>query len=123
MRKPILAARHGIRRRETRRARLLETLLEASPLLKGSLSRVMRTCGKPTCHCAKKPGHPVWVLATRAGGLQRCQVVRNADVDAVRQWVAIYRDFRSALRQIEAIQKQQKALLHGVMEKRNLPYK
>jgi hypothetical protein len=123
MRKPILEMRRRIRRTEVRRARLIDTLLEAVPLLKGSLSRVMRTCGKPTCHCAKKPGHPVWVLATSVGGLQRCQVIRNADVDTVRQWVATYRGCRTALRQIEAIQKHQKALLYGVMEKRNLLYK
>ena len=123
MRKPILAIRHGIRRTETRRTRLLETLLQATPLLKGSLSRVMRTCGKSTCHCAKKPGHPVWVLASSAGDLRRCQVIRNADVAAVRQWVATYRGCRTALRQIEALQKQQKTFLYGVMEERNLPYK
>lgn len=123
MRKPILEARHRIRRTEIRRAQLIETLLAAAPLLKGSLSRVMRTCGKPTCHCAKKPGHPAWVLATSAGKLRRCQVIRNADVVAVRQWVSIYRGCRTALQQIEAIQKQQKALLYGEMEKRNRPYK
>mgnify|MGYP001617749510 CR=1 FL=1 len=123
MRKSILEMRRRIRRTEIRRTQLFETLLEAPPLLKGSLSRVMRTCGKPTCHCAKKPGHPVWVLASSTGKLRRCQVIRNADVAAVRQWVTTYRGCRTALRQIEAIQKQQKALLHGVMEKRNLHYK
>lgn len=123
MRKPILEIRRRVRRAEIRRAQLLETLLKTAPLLKGSLSRVMRTCGKPTCHCAKKPGHPVWVLATSAGDLRRCQVIRNADVAAVRLWVASYRGCRTALQQIKAIQKQQKALLYGVMEERNLPYK
>ena len=83
----------------------------STALTRWATERRVRNCRFPT------------FLATCAGGLQRCQVVRNADVDAVRQWVAIYRECRTALRQIEAIQKQQKALLHGVMEKRNLPYK
>ena len=114
--------RRRLRRLEARRTRLLKALLDNAPLLRGSLSRVLRTCGRPTCHCAQKPGHPVWVLATSVGAARRCQVVRQDDVSAVAQRVAVYRAFRSALIEILAIQKEQKTLLSGHMEKCNVPY-
>lgn len=122
-RKQILSTIARVRRLERRRARILEDLLVPAPLLKGWLSLVQRTCGKPNCHCARKPGHPVWVLATGQGAQRRCQVVRQADVEEVRGQVEIYRQFRAALREFEAIGREEKELLKGLIEKRNEPYK
>jgi hypothetical protein len=122
MRKSNPDLRRKLRLLEAKRARLLRTLLGTAPMLRGSLSRVMRTCGKPTCHCASKPGHPVWVLATSVGAARRCQVVRQDDISVVAERVAAYRAFRAALTEILAIQKKQKALMRGLAEKRNMPY-
>ena len=121
-RKPILALLSRIRRLEQRRAELLESLLVPEPFLKASLSLVHRTCGKPNCHCARKPGHPAWVLATGSGAQRRCQVVRQADREAVRERVEAYRGFRAAMRELEAIADEEKNLLKGLMEQRHEPY-
>jgi hypothetical protein len=44
---------------ETKRSKLLEEFLSLGDLRPGSLTAVMRRCGKPSCHCAKRnePGH------------------------------------------------------------------
>jgi hypothetical protein len=122
-RKPILALLSRIRRLELRRAELLEGLLVPGPFLKASLSLVHRTCGKPNCHCARKPGHPAWVLATGSGSQRRCQVVRQSDRETVRQRVEAYRGFRAAMRELETIAEEEKGLLKGLMEERHEPYK
>ncbi|MFQ5382172.1 MAG: DUF6788 family protein [Dehalococcoidia bacterium] len=122
MRKRILTVSGKIRKLERRRARILEELLVPEPLLKGGLSLVMRTCGKPNCHCAKKPGHPVWVFTGRRGAARRSQVVRQADVERVQERVATYRQFRAAIRELEAIGKEEKQLLKGLIDNRNEPY-
>jgi len=109
-------------RLEAQRAEAIHSLLHTASLLKGSLSLVKRTCGKPTCHCVKSPGHRVWVLATSSEGTRRCQVVRKSDVDAVRQRVNAYKAFRAAQRRLQAIQKEQQALITGLIEERHLPY-
>lgn len=109
-------------RLEAQRAEAIHTLVHTASLLKGSLSLVKRTCGKPTCHCAKSPGHSVWVLATSHEGARRCQVVRKPDVDAVRQRVDAYKLFRAAQRRLQAIHKEQQALITGLIEERNMPY-
>jgi hypothetical protein len=107
---------------EQQRARLLEALCEDEPFLVGSLSRVKRTCGKPTCHCATTPAHESWVLATTRDARRRCQVVRLADIEEVRRRVDLYQSFRKALRDLKAIDREQTALLRGLMEGRNDPY-
>jgi hypothetical protein len=117
-----LATIRKLRVREQRRARLLEALCDEEPFLVGSLSLVQRTCGKPTCHCATTPAHPAWVLATTRDARRRCQVVRLADVEDVRRRVELYKSFRKALRDLDAIDREQRALLRGLMEGRNLPY-
>ena len=117
-----LATIRKLRVLEQRRARLLEALGDDEPFLVGSLSLVQRTCGKPTCHCATTPAHPAWVLATTRDARRRCQVVRWADVEDVRRRVELYKGFKQALRDLNAIDREQRALLHGLMEGRSVPY-
>jgi hypothetical protein len=122
MRKRVATIVRKVRRVQEERARLLEALLTDRPLLKGSLSRVKRTCGKATCHCAEAPAHQVWVLATTHDRRRRCQVVRLPDVSAVQGRLAIYKKFRRRLRQLEAIAREEKRLLRGLMDERHAPY-
>ena len=117
-----LATIRKLRVLEQRRARLLEALGDDEPFLVGSLSLVQRTCGKPTCHCATAPAHPAWVLATTRDARRRCQVVRLVDVEDVHRRVALYKRFKQALRDLDAIDREQRALLRGLMEGRNVPY-
>jgi hypothetical protein len=56
---------------ETQRSKLLESFLRLGDLRPGSISAVVRRCGKPSCHCAKPhdPGHdPQFRLTRRAAG-------------------------------------------------------
>jgi hypothetical protein len=122
MRKKILTTLRRIRRLEQQRAGTLRRLLVDTPLLQASLSLVKRTCGKPSCHCATEPGHEAWVLTTSERGQRRCQVVRQDDVDDVQRRLAAYKDYREGLRTLDATHKEQKLLLRGLMEKRNVPY-
>ena len=115
-------ANKKVSRLESERARLIADLLADDPLTAGSFSLVKRTCGRPTCHCAKSPSHEAWVLMTSAQGKQRCQVVRQADVDDVRPRVEVYKRLRAALTRLEAIGKEELALLRGLLKQRHVPY-
>lgn len=123
MAKNQVAARlQALRRLERRRARLMESLLVSTPLVRGSVTHTHQRCGTPGCRCATKPSHPVWRLATSRDGLKRCQLIRQADVEEVRELVARYRDFRDGLRELEAMHKEEKELLRGLMEIRDVGY-
>ncbi len=122
MRKRILKTTRKLRALEAQRARLIRALTRPEPLLVGSLSLVQRTCGKPTCHCASKPGHTVWTLATTRHRRRRCQVIRLRDVEQVRGRVGVYKSFKLRLGELKAIEIDEKEILRGLMENRNLPY-
>ena len=56
---------------EAERFRLLEEFLRLGDLRPGSITAVVRRCGKPSCHCAKPndAGHdPQFRLTRRVGG-------------------------------------------------------
>ena len=56
---------------ESQRAKLLEDFLRLGDLRPGSITAVVRRCGKPSCHCAKPrdPGHdPQFRLTRRTAG-------------------------------------------------------
>src|SRR6202790_694916 len=56
---------------ETDRSKLLEEFLRLGDLRPGSITAVVRRCGKTSCHCAKPkdPGHdPQFRLTRRVGG-------------------------------------------------------
>jgi hypothetical protein len=56
---------------EADRSKLLEEFLRLGDLRPGSITAVMRRCGKPSCHCAKPndPGHdPQFRLTRRVAG-------------------------------------------------------
>jgi hypothetical protein len=56
---------------EADRSRLLEDFLRLGDLRPGSITAVVRRCGKPSCHCAKPddPGHdPQFRLTRRVAG-------------------------------------------------------
>ena len=52
---------------EADRSRLLEEFLRLGDLRPGSITAVVRRCGKPSCHCAKPndPGHDPQLRLTR----------------------------------------------------------
>ncbi|MCI0353715.1 MAG: hypothetical protein L0099_01560 [Acidobacteria bacterium] len=122
MRKQIRTTTRKLHTLEAQRTRLIQALIRSRPLLVGSVSLVKRTCGKPTCHCATRPGHPVWTLATTRDGRRRCQVIRIEDVEHVRQRVADYRSFKQRLGELEAIENDEKEVLRGLMKQRDLTY-
>lgn len=122
MRKKPLATLRKLHALETQRSRVIQALIEPEPLLIGSLSLVQRTCGKASCHCATKPGHPVWTLATTSDGQRRCQVVRIDDVQEIQKRVAAYKTFNQRLGALEAIEDEEKQILRGVRERRNQIY-
>ena len=52
---------------ESDRSKLVEEFLGLGDLRPGSITAVVRRCGKPTCHCAKPndPGHDAQLRLTR----------------------------------------------------------
>lgn len=65
--------------------------------LPGSLALCHRRCGKPTCHCAKGEGHPIWMLTYMLDGKKRVERIPAEWVDEVKRMVDAGRQFRDAV--------------------------
>jgi hypothetical protein len=89
---------------EQRRAVLLRELSRLQDLRPGSISGIVRRCGKPTCHCAQPddPGHgPTWRMTyklegkTRSEALPTPAAVRKAEreINEFRKYEQLSRSF------------------------------
>ena len=56
-------------------------------LLRGSLVRMLRTCGKKNCHCQQGQKHPALCLAIRVGNQRKMIYIPPALEETVRRWV------------------------------------
>ncbi len=78
--------------------------------LPGSLSQTRRRCGKPTCHCARGAGHPIWFLTFMVKGKKRVERIPEDWVEEVRRRVAAGREFKEAVAEVFAANAQLLAL-------------
>jgi hypothetical protein len=83
---------------ESQRAKLLEEFLRLGDLRPGSVTAVVRRCGKPSCHCAKPhdPGHdPQFRLTRRTDGKTVTETFPNpAALRKAQQEVAEFHRFQ-----------------------------
>jgi len=81
----------------------LAKLVHEEPLLHGTLSRRLVTCGNPGCRCARGERHPALYLVFRREGRPH-QVFVPASLEAqVRQWVATDHAVRSLLEELSRL--------------------
>ncbi len=71
-------------------------------LLPGSFSLTHTHCGKPTCHCVRGEGHPVWSLTFMVKGKKRVERIPVEWVNEVRKRVEAGRKFQDAVREVLA---------------------
>ena len=80
------------------------------PVLIGTVTDTLRRCGNPTCHCATKPSHLQPLLQFKKDGHYVCRFVRQENAEAIHQAAQLYRDWREAMREFQALQIEEKAL-------------
>ena len=92
---------------ETERSQILEQFLSLGDLRPGSITAVVRRCGKPSCHCAKPhaPGHdPQFRLTRRVAGKTVTETFPNpAAFRKAQQEVAEFHRFQELSDQLVSI--------------------
>jgi len=87
----------SLRQRKYAALRSLQIPEDALP---GSLSLCHRRCGKPTCHCAKGEGHPIWLLTYMLDGKKRVERIPDDWVEEAKQRVDAGRQFKDAVAEV-----------------------
>lgn len=117
------AIKASLKKLQKERQRLLKYLVRDEELAVGTVSVVHRKCGNPNCHCASGPGHPQTLfLFKNKKGIRRCKLVRRADEAHMLRAGERYRKFRKDLKQLRAIDRQEKQILMALSKKRALRY-
>jgi hypothetical protein len=86
-----------LRQKKFATLRALEVPENALP---GSLALCHRRCGKPTCHCAKGKGHPIWMLTYMLDGKKRVERIPDEWAEEVQARVEAGRQFRDAITEV-----------------------
>ena len=89
-----------------RKQYLFSRLAIPDDALPGSLALSHRRCGKPTCHCAKGEGHPMYSLTFMVGGKKRVESIPADWIDTIRPAVEKGRAFKDAVAELFAINAQ-----------------
>jgi hypothetical protein len=107
---------------QRRRARLLEAFLQDDELAVGTVSEVLARCGKPGCHCVREKGHPQMRLLYAEDGTRKCKLIRQADMDRIREAGERYRVLKGALRETRALNLRELRLLRELIQRRAIRY-
>ncbi|MGA2257719.1 MAG: DUF6788 family protein [Thermoguttaceae bacterium] len=90
-----------------RRSDLLHDFARLGDFQPGSISRVVRRCGKPACHCAKPnhPGHgPQSLLTQKVAGKTVTQALSSpAAVRKAENEIAEFRRFRALTQELLSV--------------------
>jgi hypothetical protein len=78
--------------------------------LPGSLALVHRRCGKPSCHCARAEGHPLWLLTFMVDRKKHVESIPREWVEQIRPLVEQGREFKDAVAEVFATNAQLLAL-------------
>jgi len=114
----------SLRQLQKKRRLLLRILTQEHELALGSVSKVRRKCGKPNCRCAQGEGHPQVVFLFRGNDDKRhCKLIRQSDAQRMLAAGDEYRKCRDALRQLRAMQKEEKQILMALIKDRAIDYK
>ena len=92
---------------EAKRRQLARSLPPLELILRGSLFRRMRRCGKPSCHCAQGEGHPVFTVGVSLPQGRTEQVCLPAElVPVARAWIRNYQRLWRRILQLSAINRE-----------------
>ncbi len=107
------------------RRHLIRRLKRDHALAIGTVSVVNRKCGNPRCHCVDGLGHPqtLFLFKDEKERRRRCKLVRRADEPWMVQAGERYREFREDLKQLRAIDLEEKRILMALAEVRAIQYK
>ncbi|MBU1950174.1 MAG: hypothetical protein KJ927_15780, partial [Candidatus Eisenbacteria bacterium] len=101
----------------------IERLTDDRELAVGSVSVVLRKCGNPKCHCAHGSGHPQTLFLFRGDdGKRRCKLIRQNDTFRMIEAHENYRSFRDDMKQLRAIDTEEKRILVALADRRAIQY-
>ena len=114
MAKKVSDARQSVARLRDELPALLDVLLDRAPMLKAYLDCSPRTCGAPSCRCARGEKHPAWVARIPEGRTARSRSIPEHVFHRLKPLAEEYRQFRQKLARVRRLFKQADAALRDI---------
>jgi len=114
MAKKASQARQTVARLREELPALLEAILDRGPLLKAYLDPSPRTCGSPSCRCARGEKHPAWVARIPEGRTARSRSIPEHVFRRLQPLAREYRQFRQKLARVRRLFKDADAALREI---------
>ena len=108
---------------ENSRKSLLKILFSDLQLVEGSYINVLVKCGRPGCHCKKKPIHPITKLSWWEGTNLKNKIVRVADREWVKMLSDNYKAHKQALSKLVKMNSQEKEIIKEIIKLKVVKYK
>jgi hypothetical protein len=88
---------------KTKMLALVKSIAKLGPSLGGSLTRVMRSCGKKTCRCARDPEarHPALLLTWNEEGVAKSAHVSASIAAEVQSWIQARKQLKELLKEMD----------------------
>jgi transposase len=90
---------------------LLPIFMDRVPMVKGSVYKQERKCGKPNCRCRNGRGHASMMLSRSEGGKTKLIAVPEGRLKELQILTRRYRRFRSARARLGQIYRKMLALI------------
>ena len=81
----------------------LKKLIASRGMLRGTIVRRERVCGRPNCRCARGDKHPEMLLVVSEDGNRRQLHIPKEWQETVEQWVSEYHGVRELLEQLSRL--------------------
>jgi hypothetical protein len=113
--------RKQLQMRQREASELLRLLKQRPPLIRGSVYRLRRKCGKAICRCQQGHLHESWVLSVPEKGRKRMRVVPRGKRLKWQQMTDRYRRFRRARARLVKLFAEMMRLVDEVERERTVP--
>jgi len=110
--------RKSLGERVTELRGLVRILAERQPMVKGSVYRMQRKCGKPNCGCAAGDGHDSMMLSWSEGGRTRLRSIPEEKLNELKRLTETYQRFRKARARLVKIHKSMLDVVNRLEEAR-----
>ena len=94
-----------------KRSRLVETLLNPPPMIRGTFGTLYVKCGGANCKCTKGEKHPYNRLTWSENGRQQSRVVPVEDIKWIKEMTQNYRRYRKVKKEMEKVDDRLKKLM------------
>jgi hypothetical protein len=110
--------RKSLAERVTELRGLVRILADRQPMVKGSVYRMQRKCGKPNCSCATGDGHESMMLSWSEGGRTRLRPIPEQKLDELKRLTETYQRFRKARARLVQLHKSMLDVVNRIEEAR-----